>query len=97
MLQADPVLLFLSELRDCVPHAEEVFRNGNCFRLYKLMRITWPEAVAYYDGVEGHVYVRIGTNYYDILGKRLKGGRGLYRLLDEPRIFREAFRWRYSQ
>lgn len=96
MLKPDPVLAFLSELRYSVPDAEKVFRYGNCFKLWRLLRTVWPEAVAYYDGVEGHVYVRIGENYYDIRGKRLRGEAGLYRLLDEPRIFRQAFRWCYS-
>lgn len=92
---------FLSTLRDSVPDAVEVFTNGNCFKLYLLLRTIYPQAQPYYRISVGHVYTEIDGDYYDIEGKVIFHGGvkwgwkqdQLTHMLEEPRIFKSAFRW----
>lgn len=95
---------FLGCLRDSVPDAVEIFTSGNCFKLYLLLRTIYPQAQPYYRISVGHVYTEIDGEYYDIEGKVIFYG-GVYRgwqsnqltyMLDEPRIFKSAFRWRWT-
>jgi hypothetical protein len=95
---------FLAALRDSVPNAVEVFTNGNCFKLFRLLRTVYPQANPYYRIVAGHVYTEIDGDYYDIEGKVIFYGgvkwgwskEQLTYMLDEPRIFKSAFRWQWE-
>lgn len=79
---ADPhVEKFIRLLADSVPDADRVYREGNCFKLFLLLRHVWPNAEAWYDQVEGHVYTKIGKSWYDIRGclpEAAKKGLELY-------------------
>jgi hypothetical protein len=95
---------FLATLRDSVPDAVNVFTTGNCFKLYLLLRTIYPQARPYYRIAAGHVYTEIDGDYYDIEGKVIFYGgvkwgwskEQLTYMLDEPRIFKSAFRWQWS-
>jgi hypothetical protein len=91
---ADP-LKFLTQLRDSVPDAITVFTEGNCYKLFLLMKTVWPDAVPMYDQVVGHVFIKIGDKLYDIHGL-VKAPDTLIRLGSEPNIARKAHRWKYE-
>ncbi len=98
----DPVERFLATLRSAVPNAEVVFTEGNCFKLYLLLREVFPQAVPFYSGIRGHVYTMIDGKLYDIYGKQYQttinknwGIGPVYYLPAERRVFKEAFRWQY--
>lgn len=50
------------------------FTNGLCYKLFLLLRRSFPEAEPWYDPVVGHVYTRIGPRWYDIRGERRERG-----------------------
>lgn len=63
------VLEALSILRNAHPVMRHVFTRGACFELWKLLRLIDPSVLPYYSYSEGHVYVKIGTKFYDIKGE----------------------------
>lgn len=97
MLRADSVLTFIEHLRYSVPDANVVFKYGSCFQLYLMIRAFKPDAIAWYDGVVGHVYTEVDGNFYDIDGIHKMIPKHSYVLAKEPRIFKQAFRWTYSK
>jgi len=68
------ILAFITELRDSYPGAERVYLCGSCFRLFRVLRVLWPEAECWYDG--NHAITRIGGHWYDITGA-VRPGRHL--------------------
>lgn len=92
MTKPDPQSL-ISEIR----YATGVNRwlNGDCYRLYLILKAAFPQAVAYYDG--GHVYTEIDGCYYDIRGYYGGDTERLYPIDREPRIARDAIEWRSDE
>jgi len=72
------------------------FMNGDCFKLYLMMKRIWPESEAWYDGIEGHVYISLFGKFYDINGQHDKLPRGSYLMKTEPRIYQDAHNWSYE-
>ena len=66
--------------------------NGDCFRLYLILKAIYPDAEAYYDG--GHVFTKIDGCFYDIRGFYAGDISKLYLMENEPRIWRDAHEWR---
>jgi len=54
-------------------YAEFIFTNGGCYRLYKILKTAFPEAIPCYFGYEDtlieHVVTKIKGRYYDITGE----------------------------
>ena len=61
------------DLRDTHPDFSHIFKNGGCYRFHKLVSCVFPEAEAYYDPIEGHVYTLIDGRFFDISGERVEG------------------------
>ena len=62
----------ISTIRDSHPDMEELYLNGQCYNFFRILKSIFPESVAWYDYVEGHVYTKIGDFWYDIRGKHYR-------------------------
>ncbi len=69
----DP-LQFITAIRESFFGAELIYTRGSCYQFYKILKVVFPNAVAYYDS--NHVITRICNKYYDITGE-VKIGRHL--------------------
>ena len=58
---------FIDLLREGIPNAESLFLYGGCYKLYKILKFVFDDAVAYYDG--NHVITKIGDKFWDIRGE----------------------------
>lgn len=47
---------------------EDLYMNGQCYNFFLVLKSIYPEAEAWYDHIEGHVYSKIGKYWYDIRG-----------------------------
>ncbi len=63
----------LAELRATHPDIEDLFRFGQCYALWKIVRTVFPGAECLYSMTEGHVYIRLDGRLYDIRGHHLRG------------------------
>jgi hypothetical protein len=70
--------------------------NGDCYKLFEILQLIWPEAEPYYAPVEGHIYTEIDEVLYDIRGEVRRNPSPLMHLDDEPRIAKEALYWSYE-
>ena len=87
------VLRILEALRGASSLITYIYLNGGCYKLYELLKIHFPDAVAWYDGIDGHVYTEISGRYYDIVGEHRKKEHW-YKLSTEPEIERQAKMWK---
>lgn len=74
----------------------EVFTKGGCYKLHEMVKLFFPEAEAWYDGENGHVYTFIFGGLYDIFGRHEPRNdvipiKGNY----TDSWLREAEKWRY--
>jgi hypothetical protein len=67
-----PVTRVISLLKDSNPDAVKLYTEGKCYRLALILRERFPSAEIWYCQVEGHVYTKIGSAWYDIRGKHLR-------------------------
>jgi len=58
---------YLNLLKEGIPNAVSLFLYGGCYKLYKILKFVYSDAVAYYDG--NHVITKIGDKFYDITGE----------------------------
>lgn len=63
------ILNFLRELKASDETIARIFLKGSCFRLYKILKVIYPQAQALYSHSDGHWIVKIDEYYYDINGK----------------------------
>jgi hypothetical protein len=61
--------LFLKELRESADVQYKIFTEGSCFRLYKILKLIYPEAIAYWSDRDNHCITRIDDKFYDIGGE----------------------------
>lgn len=66
------VVRFLNAIRRSHPDMVELYTQGQCYNFHLILREVFPDAVAWYDPVEGHVYSKIGDCWYDIRGRHFK-------------------------
>lgn len=59
---------FLKELRDSADIQFVIFTEGSCFRLYKILKTVFPQAVAYWSDLDNHCITEIDGEFYDIGG-----------------------------
>lgn len=59
---------FLKELRESADIQYSIFTNGSCFRLYKILKIVFPEVEAYWSDMDRHCIVNYKGEFYDIGG-----------------------------
>lgn len=65
------------------------FLHGLCWALFAHLRLFFPQAVAWYDPVVGHVYTEIDGVFYDVRGVMQKTPRH-FRLMDDAIEMRRA-------
>jgi len=63
----DPNLLIKS-IRESFVGTIAVYRFGNCYQFYEILKTVFVDAEAYYDG--NHVWTKINNKFYDILGEK---------------------------
>jgi hypothetical protein len=66
------VMRFIATVRGPNTLTTELYTNGQCYQFFLILRTVFPEAEAWYDYHEGHVYSKIGRYWYDIRGVRFK-------------------------
>lgn len=69
-----------------------VYKNGSCFEFHLILRSIFPQAKPWTN--IDHVWSEIDGEFWDIDGRRKEGAKGLFSMADEPRILRNAFRWK---
>lgn len=62
------VVALITTIRNSHPDMEELYLFGQCYNFFLILRSQFPEAIPYYDTMEGHVYTKIGKYWYDIRG-----------------------------
>lgn len=85
MTRHQQIIAFLDELRDSFPNCVEVYTQGSCFRLFRILKTIWPEAECWYD--YNHAITRIDNRFYDIRGEVLRGNHIPLEKGDEARMF----------
>lgn len=60
---------FIRSLRESFNGSKTVYTEGSCYQLYLILKGLYPEAEAYYDDINGHVYTKIDSKFYDIYGE----------------------------
>lgn len=74
------ILEFIKTIRSSFGASIAVYTQGNCYQFYEIFKVVFPESEAYESG--GHVYTKIGDNFYDIRGK-LNEDYDLYPVTDD--------------
>lgn len=82
----------LQAIRHAVPCWEYVFKHGGCYGLYLIIKSVYPEAECWYDQIEGHVYTKVGGEFWDIDGQHEPKEHWI-RIESEPNIHRQAETW----
>ncbi len=62
----EKVIEFIRTIRESFIGSSTVYTRGSCFQFYRILKLVFPEAEAYYD--MNHVITKIGVHYYDING-----------------------------
>lgn len=65
----EQILQFLRELKASDEKIIKIYMYGSCFRLYKILKVLYPQAQALYSHSDGHWITKIDNYYYDINGK----------------------------
>ena len=63
------ILDFIRSIRESFGASIAVYRFGNCYQFYEILKQVYPEAEAFYDG--NHVWTKIAGRYYDIMGEKV--------------------------
>lgn len=63
------IIDFLYELRSADDTILNIFMNGSCYRLCKILLCMYPDATPLYSLREGHWVTKIGNKHYDIGGQ----------------------------
>ncbi len=67
MITKKQILTFITTIRESFTGSDIVYTKGSCYQFYKVLKIVFPTAEAYYDS--NHVITKIGKYYYDITGE----------------------------
>lgn len=65
----------ITSIRESHPDMRELYMEGQCYNFHLILRSVYPNAIAWYDYAEGHVYTQIGLYFYDIRGRHFKLSR----------------------
>lgn len=63
------LLSFLRELKYSYHLNEQIYTQGSCFRLYKILQSLFLQANPYYSHLDGHWITEIDGKFYDINGE----------------------------
>lgn len=74
-----------------------MFTQGGCYQYHKMLKVVFPNAIAWYDPIEAHVYTEIDGRYFDIKGEH-KFRENWFKMDDFKVDFtKEAENWRYER
>lgn len=59
----------IKSIRQSFIGAEQVYTQGSCIMLYRILKTVYPEALPYWSKEARHMITKIGNSYYDIYGK----------------------------
>lgn len=68
MIKENNILNFIKVIRESFGSSIAVYRFGNCYQFYEILKSIFPEAEAFESG--GHVFTKINDEFYDIRGKK---------------------------
>lgn len=54
----------------------------------------YPDTEPWYDGIHGHIYTKIGNDWYNLNGRYKQIPKGSYLFTKEPRALAKAHRWK---
>ena len=63
------ILEFLKELKYSYHLNAKIYTEGSCFRLYKMLKAIYPQAIPLYSEKDLHWITEIDGKYYDINGE----------------------------
>jgi hypothetical protein len=92
------MIKIIDAIRDSFVGSEKVYTKGSCFQFYLIIKAICPYAEPWYDGINGHVYAKVGDKFYDIYGE-LEDAEVLgilYDLRTEENLYKQAFNWKYG-
>lgn len=66
------IFRLITEIRESHSEMTNIFTLGSCFNMFKILRVLYPESVAWND--LNHIITEIDGRFYDITGevKRLR-------------------------
>ncbi len=62
------ILKVIKSIRESFGASIAIYRTGNCYQFYEILKTIYIGAEAYYDG--NHVWTKIDGRFYDILGEK---------------------------
>ena len=94
----DTPLRIIAAISIGIKNSRKRFTDGGCFQLYRVLKELYPEAEAWYDYVDGHVYTRIGDTLYDIGGAYHCEGESqtLTPLSKDIKVYADAHEWDFK-
>lgn len=90
---------FIKMLRESCPDVMiDVFTQGSCYRLFKILQAVFPQAQCYYDHIVGHVYTEIDGRFYDIHGWHKKNPKWekVADIYGNAHFDQKAMKWMYE-
>ena len=63
------IIRFLEALRESADIISKVYDDGSCYRLFLILRVIEPGAIAYWSDRVNHCITKIADKYYDIGGE----------------------------
>lgn len=88
----------LTAMRKNIKQADVMFTQGKCYQLYLMLSDLYPQAVAWYEPVDGHVFTEIDGKFYDINGEHESIPSTSYLFAEEEcASLRGAFDWDYVE
>lgn len=92
-----PVKL-VNAMRKNIKQADVMFTQGKCYQLYLMLSDLYPQAVAWYEPVDGHVFTEIDGKFYDINGEHEVIPANSYLFAEEEHsTLKDAFDWDYRE
>ena len=58
----------IARIRNSHSSMVEIYTKGSCWDFYLILNEVYPEAIAYYNVTEGHIYTKVDKRYFDIRG-----------------------------
>ena len=87
--------LIIKRIRESYKHSVTVYTQGGCYQFYLILEEIFPEAIAWYCQINGHIYTEINGKFYDITGE-VDLPETADKLENEPRILEEAKNWEFD-
>lgn len=95
------VLEFINALRNSDDYIRDIYMNGGCYNLFKVLKVLYPSAVAFKvkicntDKKHNHIVTRINNNFYDIEG--IADDKYFDKVIVKEKDIKEISQWRFSK